>query len=289
MPESKETPADRPPQHESGGGEPASQAPAPLELAPEELAEEILGYRFGDRSLLSTALVHASIANARVESNERLEFLGDAILGMVVCDRLYRTYPAALEGELTKVKSNVVSRKTCAEIAREIGLERALVLGKGVGNRENLPASLAAASFEAVVGALYLDGGLEIARSFILKHLDPRIARAATLGHQHNFKSVLQQAGQRVSLPNPQYVVVEESGPDHAKTFLIRVDLNGRKFPARSGSSKKQAEQEAALAALLELGFATRDGEGEIRIRHVPEGEAFAMPPEPDDGTDAAG
>jgi ribonuclease-3 len=284
MPESKEPPAERLPQHESGGG-----GPVPDTLAPERLAEEILGYRFRDRSLLSTALVHASIANARVESNERLEFLGDAILGMVVCDRLYRTYPAALEGELTKVKSNVVSRKTCAEIAREIGLERALVLGKGVGNRENLPASLAAASFEAVVGALYLDGGLEVAREFILKHLDPRIARAATLGHQHNFKSVLQQAGQRVSLPNPQYVVVEESGPDHAKTFLIRVDLNGRQFPVRSGSSKKQAEQEAALAALLELGFASRDAEGEIRIRHVPEGEAFSMPPKSNDGTAAAG
>jgi ribonuclease-3 len=256
--------------------------PKPEALAPEDLAEEILGYRFRDRRLLSTALVHASIANARVESNERLEFLGDAILGMVVCDRLYRTYPTALEGELTKVKSNVVSRKTCAEIACEIGLERALVLGKGVGNRENLPASLAAASFEAVVGALYLDGGLEIAREFILKHLDPRIARASKLGHQHNFKSVLQQAGQRVGLSNPQYVVVEESGPDHAKTFLIRVDLGGRRFPSCSGASKKQAEQEAALAALLGLGFATRDAEGEIRIRHVPEGDTFAMPPEPD-------
>jgi len=263
------------------------ESAAPAGPAPEDLAEEILGYRFRDRSLLSTALVHASIANARVESNERLEFLGDAILGMVVCDRLYHTYPTALEGELTKVKSNVVSRKTCAEIARAIGLERALVLGKGVGSRENLPASLAAASFEAVVGALYLDGGLEVAREFILKHLDPRIARAATLGHQHNFKSVLQQAGQRVGLANPQYVVVEESGPDHAKTFLVRVDLAGRTYPSRSGASKKQAEQEAALAALLELGFATRDAEGEIRIRHVPEGEKLAMPPGPTDAPSA--
>jgi len=247
---------------------------------PEELAERLLGYRFRDRSLLSTALVHASIANARVESNERLEFLGDAILGMVVCDRLYRSFPHALEGELTKVKSNVVSRKTCAEIALEIGLDRALVLGKGVGGRDNLPASLAAAALEAVIGALYLDGGLELTRDFILRHLEGRIERAAHLGHQHNFKSVLQQAGQRVGLPNPQYVIVEETGPDHAKTFAVRVELQGRRFPVRTGPSKKDAEQEAALATLLVLGFAAKHADGEIRVRHVAEGEPFAMPEE---------
>ncbi len=254
--------------------------PLPAEDAPdgqtaEARIERKIGYAFHDRSLLSRAMVHASIASSRLESNERLEFLGDAILGMVICDYLFRTFPSALEGELTKIKSNVVSRRTCAEIALEIGLDEGLLLGKGMGSRENLPHSLAAAAFEAVIGAMYLDGGLEHAAPFVLKHLAHRIDRAARLGHQHNFKSVLQQALQRSGSCNPAYVVLHERGPDHAKCFEICVDVAGRRFPGCWGASKKTAEQQAALTALLELGFATMTDGGDVVVRRIEPGEGL--------------
>lgn len=245
----------------------------------EARAERKIGYRFRDRRYLSLALVHASIAGTRLQSNERLEFLGDAILGMVICDHLFRTYPEALEGELTKIKSNVVSRRSCAEIACELGLDADLILGKGMGARENLPASLAAAAFESVIGAIYLDGGLEVAREFVLKHLVDRINDAARLGHQHNFKSVLQQTLQRCASSNPAYIVLEERGPDHAKCFHICVEARGRRFPGCWGTSKKQAEQQAALTALLELGFASMTDDGEILVRRIEQGET--LPPAP--------
>lgn len=257
--------------------------PLPTDDTPESRIERKIGYAFHDRSLLSRAMVHASIATSRLESNERLEFLGDAILGMVICDYLFRLYPNALEGELTKIKSNVVSRKTCAEIALSIGLDEGLLLGKGMGSRENLPQSLAAAAFEAVIGAMYLDGGLEIAAPFVLGHLGERIERAARLGHQHNFKSVLQQALQRSGSCNPAYVIVDERGPDHAKCFEIAVEVAGRRFPGCWGTSKKQAEQHAALAALLELGFASTTDDGDVVVRRIEPGEGIP-PPKTDAG-----
>lgn len=252
--------------------------PMPTDDSPEARTERKIGYAFHDRSLLSKAMVHASIATSRLDSNERLEFLGDAILGMVICDYLFRTFPSALEGELTKIKSNVVSRRTCAEIALEVGLEEELLLGKGMGSRENLPHSLAAAAFESVIGAIYLDGGLEHAAPFVLKHLAHRIDRAARLGHQHNFKSVLQQALQRSGSHNPAYVVLDERGPDHAKCFEICVDVAGRRFPGCWGTSKKTAEQQAALTALLELGFASVTDGGDVVVRRVEPGEGLPQP-----------
>jgi ribonuclease III len=252
--------------------------PLPTDDSPEARTERKIGYAFHDRALLAKAMVHASIAASRLESNERLEFLGDAILGMVICDYLFRTFPGALEGELTKIKSNVVSRRTCAEIAVEIGLDDALILGKGMGSRENLPHSLAAAAFEAVIGAMYLDGGFEHAAPFVLKHLAERIDRAARLGHQHNFKSVLQQALQRSGASNPSYVVLDERGPDHAKCFEICVEVANRRFPGCWGTSKKTAEQQAALTALLELGFATMSDSGDVIVRRIEVGETLPPP-----------
>ena len=123
--------------------------------------EKLLSYSFHDPDLLVTSLTHSSVANSRVESNERLEFLGDSILGMVVCEELYRRFGDWLEGDLTKVKSVVVSRRICAEIADEIGLTELLILGNGVGVKAALPTSLRAAVFEAVIGAMFLDGGLD--------------------------------------------------------------------------------------------------------------------------------
>ncbi|MFZ9882564.1 MAG: ribonuclease III [Phycisphaerales bacterium] len=236
------------------------------EAIPLDEVEQRVGYRFNDRTLLERALVHASIASTRVESNERLEFLGDAILGAVVCEHLYRRFPNELEGELTKIKSNAVSRKVCAERAGELGLAAAVQLGKGMGGREGLPQSLLAALVESVIGAIYLDGGIEPAREFILRMLGTRIEESARLGHQQNFKSVLQQALQKKEMGAPVYVILDEKGPDHAKCFEICVELGARRFKPCWGMSKKAAEQDAALEALVELGFVERDGGGEIRV-----------------------
>lgn len=229
-------------------------------------AERKLGHQFTDKGLLKRALRHASQADTRLKSNERLEFLGDSVLGMVVCEYLYQRYPEYLEGELTKIKSNVVSRRTCADVANEIGLSELLQLGKGMGGREDLPQSLAAAVFESLIGALYLDAGLEAARQFILGSLGHLVAEAARLGHQYNFKSVLQQALQRLGGQNPVYPVIEESGPDHAKCFHVCVQIDSRQHASCWGNSKKQAEQEAALATLIELGLAQTAEDGEIQL-----------------------
>lgn len=240
----------------------------PLDIA---RLEEMLDYRFIDGNLLIQAMTHSSLADHRLESNERLEFLGDAILGMVVCENLFRTFQQDLEGELTKIKSTVVSRHTCADVAKEMGLGELIQLGKGMTNRHELPGSVLAATFEALIGAIFLDGGLEVSRSFILSHLEPHINRAAESGHQSNFKSVLQQTVQQVLDLVPQYQVLDEQGPDHAKCFEVCVELAGRRFDSSWGSSKKQAEQQAALNALMELGYALKDDDGQVRIRHIDE------------------
>lgn len=236
-------------------------------------AELLLGHSFADKKLLAQALTHASLADSRLESNERLEFLGDAVLGLVVCEYLFGTYEDLLEGELTKIKSSVVSRRTCADIAQELGLDELLRLGKGLADRRALPRSVLAAVFESIIGALLIDGGLDVARDFILKGLAPMIERAAGSGHQYNFKSVLQQAAQEAMGQPPQYLVLDEKGPDHAKCFEVCVEIGVKRFSSCWGASKKQAEQQAALEALLELGLARRANDGEVEICR-PEGAA---------------
>ncbi|MSR40459.1 MAG: ribonuclease III [Phycisphaerales bacterium] len=223
------------------------------------IVEQALGYTFKDRALLERALIHASVAPKRLDSNERLEFFGDAILGVIICERLFLAYPNALEGELTKVKSNIVSRKVCAEVAKELGFDQAISLGKGMGSREQLPLSLLAAVFESVVGALYLDAGFEVTREFVLRVMNPRIVRAHEQGHQENFKSVLQQTLQRGGGATPDYLILAEEGPDHLKCFHICAVVGERRFAMQTGASKKEAEQAAALAALVELGLARID------------------------------
>jgi ribonuclease-3 len=237
------------------------------EAVPLEVIEQRIDYRFQDQTLLAQALVHASIATVRTASNERLEFLGDAILGAVVCEHLYRRFPDDLEGELTKIKSLAVSRRVCAELAGELGLADAVQLGKGMGERTNLPQSLLAALFEAVIGAVYLDGGIGPAREIILRLLGERIEVSARLGHQQNFKSVLQQALQQRDLGTPVYVVLGEEGPDHAKCFEICVEVGAQRFKGCRAMSKKAAEQLAALEALVELGVVERGEGDEIRVR----------------------
>ncbi len=231
-----------------------------------ERAEELLKYDFEDRSILNRALTHASIATSRHESNERLEFLGDSVLGLVVCEFLHREYPALLEGEMTKVKSAVVSRRVCAEEATRIGLDTLLVLGKGMQSARELPPSVAAAVWESLIGALFLDGGYDVAADFILESLEPRIAQAVVSVHHHNFKSVLQQVAQQLSSIPPMYTVLDEKGPDHAKCFEVGVSIEGRSFQARWGPNKKRAEQDAALAALEELGIASVGDNGDVTV-----------------------
>jgi ribonuclease-3 len=229
-------------------------------------AEDLLEYDFEDRAVLNRALTHSSIAVSRKDSNERLEFLGDSVLGLVVCEYLHRQYPELLEGDMTKVKSSVVSRRVCAEEARRIGLDTLLVLGKGMAAARELPSSVAAAVWESIIGALYVDGGMEVAQDFILSSLESRIEEAVQSGHHHNFKSVLQQIAQRMFAEMPSYAVLDEKGPDHAKCFEVGVTIGGRKFGACWGPNKKKAEQDAALAALEELDVATVDDNGEVEI-----------------------
>ncbi|MCC6356681.1 MAG: ribonuclease III [Verrucomicrobiae bacterium] len=219
-----------------------------------ERVQQILGYEFQNVSLLNEALTHASIAGHRLESNERMEFLGDAILGVVVSDYLFRNYPTYLEGDLTKIKSAVVSRKSGARVSQALELQTMLSLGKGMAGREVLPSSIAAAVFESIIAAIYLDGGMEPARAFILRHMTPIIQETAASAHQQNFKSMLQHHAQK-SLPcNPIYVVLDEKGPDHSKCFEVCVEVDGRRFESAWAASKKEAEQKAAQLALRDLG-----------------------------------
>src|SRR5688572_16044228 len=160
-----------------------------METVDVQRIEQLLGHQFSDLDLLKRSVTHASLVDSRLQSNERLEFLGDAVLGLVVCSYLYDEYDDLLEGEMTKIKSTVVSRRVCAEIALALGLAEWLRLGKGMSRHHALPSSVLAAVFESLVGALYLDGGLEKARAFILRTMENRIEDAARSGHQHNFKS----------------------------------------------------------------------------------------------------
>lgn len=215
--------------------------------------EERIGYVFKQRSGLKSALTHASGADHRLASNERLEFLGDAILGFVVCELLYRAFPEYLEGDLTKIKSVVVSRQTCAKISCGLRLQEFLIVGKGMASSQTVPPSLMADVFESLVAAIYLDGGEPAARAFIERHLLPEIelTRSGEMGG--NYKSQLQQLAQREFGSTPVYQLVDEKGPDHSKCFKISAQVGGQRYMAAWGRNKKEAEQRAACNALSEL------------------------------------
>jgi len=215
--------------------------------------QQAIGYTFKNPHLLNQSLTHASLSDHRVDSNERLEFLGDAVLGLVVCHELYDRFPHYLEGELTKVKSMMVSRRTCSRLAQEIGLHHYLRVGKGMLNHRRIPSSCLAAVFESVVGAIYIDGGIEAVWKFLLRWLEPLLQQADADQHQENYKSLLQQHAQRQMEVTPHYELLDEKGPDHSKCFEICVALGTRRYPSAWGPSKKEAEQLAAFNALREL------------------------------------
>jgi ribonuclease III len=219
-----------------------------------ERAEKLLGYTFLNVDLLTEGLTHASIADTRLKSNERMEFLGDAVLDLVICEALFRKFPNLLEGDLTKIKSAVVSRRTCAEVARETGLADLLLIGKGISSREAMPGSLAAAVYESIVAAVYLDGGFEVAKEYILRTMQPKIDDISSNMHQQNYKALLQQYAQKQLGATPMYELLDEKGPDHSKCFEVCVSVEGRRFTSAWGPNKKMAEQKAALLALEEMG-----------------------------------
>jgi len=212
-----------------------------------------VGRQFDDPSLLEAALTHASGVQHRLASNERMEFLGDAILGMVVCERLYQQYEDYSEGELTKIKSVVVSRDTCAKLSEGIGLANFLILGKGMAADPEVPRSVLAAVFESLIAAIYLDGGMAAATEFILQHIDPEIDSAVACEFAGNFKSMLQQIAQREHGVTPTYKLLDEKGPDHSKCFKISAQVGKERYPAAWGKSKKESEQRAAHNALSRL------------------------------------
>lgn len=218
-----------------------------------EECQEFLGYRFRQPELLRSALTHTSGADTRRDSNERMEFLGDAVLGMVVCEHIYHRFPDYQEGELTKIKSAVVSRRTCARMSKLLHLGDFLFLGKGMHVHAAVPANVLADVFESLVAALYLDGGLDTARDFIRKHLGPEIELVAEDAHAGNFKSLLQQVAQRDFNATPQYLLLDEKGPDHSKCFKIAASIGRYTYPGAWGRTKKEAEQKAAMNALAHI------------------------------------
>jgi ribonuclease-3 len=215
--------------------------------------ERRLGYTFQNKEHLREALTHASGAAHRLASNERLEFLGDAILGKAVCKHLFLKYPQYLEGDLTKIKSIVVSRQTCAKISIRLGLHEFLIVGKGMASCPTTPPSLMADVFESLIAAIELDGGPEEAERFIHRHVIPEIELAVAGEIEGNYKSLLQQYAQRVLTATPAYQLLQEKGPDHNKSFKVAAQIAGELYPPAWGRNKKEAEQRAARNALAEL------------------------------------
>ncbi len=220
--------------------------------------ETRLGIVFRNRALLELALVHGSHVNesqdVRTESNERLEFLGDAVLDMVIAEALYHERPEAGEGELTATRSALVRRESLAEVARSVGLGGFLQLGRGEassGGRhkdKNLADAL-----EAVVAAVYLDQGYAVAREFILHHLKPQMEQARANGNAPNYKAMLQEYLQSLNQSLPRYRVVSAVGPDHQKEFTAEALLHDTILGSGSGRSRKAAETAAARSALARL------------------------------------
>ena len=216
--------------------------------------EEKLGYTFQNQALLENALTHSSCANesrGKLQSNERLEFLGDSILGMVVADHLYRNHPDLPEGELTRTRAALVCEESLVEVAAELNLGEYLRLGKGEesGGGRHRP-SIQADAVEAVLAAVYLDGGIGSARKIIQRYI---LDAEAERSKNRDYKTALQELVQRESGQVLQYHLVGSSGPDHAKVFSVEVTLNGAAVGQGRGHSKKEAEQNAARAAIEAL------------------------------------
>ena len=217
--------------------------------------EQIINYHFSEPALLIRAFHHASSVEDRILSNERLEFLGDAVLGLVICDALYERFPGYLEGDLTKIKSVLVSRRMCAKVIKELGLQDFLMVGKGMSGSRSITGSLSSALLEAIVAAIYEDGGLDAAKKFVLQVFNPMIEKSDAGQTHGNYKSLLQQHAQQRLGVTPIYNLLDEKGPDHNKCFEAEAVIANRHFGSGWGTNKKDAEQKAAFNALVELGI----------------------------------
>jgi ribonuclease-3 len=220
--------------------------------------EKLVGYTFDNPDYLFLAFTHSSYVNENQEvtqtSNERLEFLGDAVLGLIVADYLYKTLPSNSEGDLSQLRSHLIESASCAKYIHKLQLETYLLMGKG--EKKNFVCqpntSISADLFEALVGAIYLDGGIEAARSFVFSHFKDEIDQI--LKHPiRNWKAELQDYTQKKYQKIPIYKVTEEVGPDHNKTFQISVFIDDMILGSGYGSSKKSAQQAAACEALEKL------------------------------------
>jgi ribonuclease-3 len=227
-------------------------------LADLESLQKALGVSFKDVSLLEQALIHSSYSNENpgngMPSNERLEFLGDAVLGLAVAEKLFQDYPDFPEGKMTKLRAALVRRETLASIAAGIELGNYLYMGKGeeLSGGRHKPANLACA-LEAVIAAIFLDSGLTGASSFILDSFKDELLRAVSKSSTADYKSELQEKIQSVEQQTPTYRLVKETGPDHGKTFTVEVRLGKTVLGRGSGKNKKAAETEAARKALEKL------------------------------------
>ena len=218
--------------------------------------EEIIGYKFKDKSLLQTALTHSSYANemnGKVDYNERLEFLGDSVLGMITAEFLFTHHPEMPEGKLTKTRAAMVCEKSLHRFAQSIKLGEFMYLGKGeinTGGRER--PSILADAFESVIAAIYLDAGFEEAKKFVLGFISTADIEETVIT---DYKTALQEIVQKNPGEYLEYFMVGESGPDHCKTFIVEVHLNNNVIGTGEGRSKKQAEQMAAKATLRLMGI----------------------------------
>jgi ribonuclease III len=242
-----------------------------------------LGYHFRRRAMIEQAVTHSSQAREqeaqqagegkyKVSDNEQMEFLGDAVLALVTSEELFHRFPQFREGELSKLRAHLVSERHLIRVARQLELGHYLRLGRGEeksGGRGKT--ALLVDALEAILAAIYLDGGFDVARSFILRHvIEPELARMEREGGTlpvTDFKSALQEAVQSLGMPQPAYVLVEETGPEHNKTFTVEARLNNRNGKAPEvvgrarGSTKKTAEQDAARQLLTFLASRPKDGE----------------------------
>ncbi len=223
----------------------------------EELESKI-GYTFKNRKLLKIALTHSSFANesgGKFVSYERLEFLGDSVLGIITSDYIFRTFPHLPEGELTKLRATLVCEKQLCVFSQELGLKKFIKLSRGERHcmGQNRP-SILADVFEAICAAIYLDSGMEEAKNFVLKFIVPAV-KNPKIQNAKDYKTDLQEIVQKNPGETIEYVLIKEEGPDHDKKFTVEAKISNNPVGRGSGKSKKEAEQHAAKAALLLMGY----------------------------------
>lgn len=216
---------------------------------PLDSLQELINYRFANRQLLVEALTHSSVAEDD-QSYERLEFLGDAVAGFIIAEYLFKSSELHTEGDMTQMKAATVNRKSMGQAGSRLQLEKYITVDRSLSKNAKLPPSLTSDAYEALIGAIYLDGGIEPARSFVLQTLQPELRKAEAQTHTPNFKSLLQESLQKKGRDHPTYKTIRKTGPPHNRRFLVEVMIDGKPGGQGWGNSKKEAEQKAAKAAL---------------------------------------